>query len=70
LCIPGDILIELSRNTGNPLGPYVKEEYDEMLERNIDALTFTLHKIPGMFRIKNEFIREQKWKKKNREFER
>jgi len=64
VCIPGDILIELSRNSGNPLGPYVKEEYDRMLEDNINALTYTLHKIPGMFRIKNEYINEQKWKKK------
>lgn len=57
LQIPGDILIELSTIIGNPLAPFIPENYNKIIEDNINALSYTLQKIPEMNRIKKEFIK-------------
>ena len=69
LQIPGDILIELSKTSGNPLGPYAHEEYDKIIEDNLRALAYTLPKLPEMNRIKQEFIHKREQKKLSQDFE-
>jgi len=59
LQIPGDILIELSTIVGNPLAPFIPENYNKIIEDNINAVSYTLQKIPEMNRIKNEFIKSK-----------
>lgn len=59
LKIPGNILVELSTTPGNPIGPYVDETYEETMSKNLDALSFTLKRLPEMNRIKQEFINKK-----------
>ena len=63
LHIPGNILIELSKFTGNPIGPYVRENYKKVIEDNINATAITLEKIPELNRIKKEFIKSKEKKR-------
>lgn len=62
LKIPGDILIELSDNTANPVGPYEIPNYNKTINNNIEALAVTLEKLPEMNKIKQEFIAKQEYK--------
>ena len=58
LQIPGDMLIELSVTSGNPLGPLIDETYNKTIEDNIEALSFTIPKLKKMNEIKMEFIKK------------
>ena len=58
LQVPGNLLIELSKTAGNPLSPYLDNNYNEIIENNLKALAYTLPKIPEMNRIKKEFIQQ------------
>lgn len=69
LQIPGDLLIELSTTTANPIGPYIDETYNQTIINNIDALSFTLQKLPEMNKIKQEFINRVEQKRLNIDIE-
>ena len=60
--IPGNLLIELSKVPGNPLSPYLDDNYDKIIDDNLNALSYTLQKIPEMNRIKKEYIKARKEK--------
>lgn len=55
-------MIELSKNEGNPLGPYIKENYEETINNNLLALSKILPRLPEMNRIKNEYIKKKEEK--------
>lgn len=64
LQIPGNILIELSKSLGNPLGTFIEPNYSDTIEKNMNAVSFVLEKIPELYKIKNSFIKKASEKDK------
>lgn len=58
LQIPGDILIELSKNSGNPIGTFAEPNYSNTIEKNMNAVSFVLEKLPGLYKIKQSYIQK------------
>lgn len=48
--IPGDILIELSPNEGNPLSAYSNYVYQKTIKDNLIAAIYTIQKIPEIYK--------------------
>lgn len=58
LQIPGNILIELSKQPGNPIAGFVEPDYSNTIEKNMNAVSFLLEKLPELYKIKNSFIKK------------